>query len=88
MLKLDLTNDAKKFIEQLDAKPFRQIFKKILAHLDDPEPQDTKALTGYPYRRADVGEFRIIYRFEQEVLLVILIGKRNDDEVYRKLERK
>ena len=88
MLKLDLTNDAKKFIEQLDAKPFRQIFKKILALLDDPEPQDTKALSGYPYRRADVGEFRIIYRFEQEVLLVILIGKRNDDEVYRKLERK
>ena len=88
MLKLDLTNDAKKFIEQLDAKPFRQIFKKILALLDDPEPQDTKALSGYPYRRADVGEFRIIYRFEQEVLLVILIGKRNDDEVYRKLGRK
>jgi mRNA interferase RelE/StbE len=88
MLKLDLTNDAKKFIEQLDAKPFRQIFKKILALLDDPEPQDTKALTGYPYRRADVGDFRIIYRFDQEVLAVILIGKRNDDEVYRKLDRK
>ena len=46
-------------------------------------------LKGYPYYRADVGEYRIIYEIEESILLlVILIGKRNDGDVYKKLSRK
>ncbi|CCQ69679.1 hypothetical protein CWATWH0402_3452 [Crocosphaera watsonii WH 0402] len=37
----------------------------------------------------DSSEYRIVYRFypEQDLVEVILVGKRNDDEVYKKLER-
>lgn len=87
MRKLDLTLRSKKFLENLPAKPFRQIVSKVLALLVDPEPPDSKALSGFPYRRADIGEYRIIYRIEDDVIRVALIGKRNDDEVYRDLQR-
>jgi len=42
-----------------------------------------------PYFRADVGEYRVIYEIENDTMfLFILIGKRNDDDIYKKLSRK
>ncbi len=37
----------------------------------------------------DSGEYRIVYRFDADADLVevILVRKRNDDEVYKKLKR-
>ena len=83
MLKLDITKQVLKFFRPLPAKQYRQIFNKILALMEDPEPTDSSPLIGYPYRRADIGEYRIVYRVEEDCLKVALIGKRNDDEVYR-----
>jgi mRNA interferase RelE/StbE len=39
--------------------------------------------------RVDSGEYRIVYRFDTNLDLVevILVGKRNDDEVYKQLKR-
>ena len=34
-----------------------------------------------------IGEYRIIYRIQEDILKIALIGKRNDAEVYRQLER-
>jgi len=87
MLYLDLTHQAKDFLNQLDPKQFRQVVKKVLALMEDPRAMDSQALKGYPFRRADVGEYRIIYRVEENCLKVVLIDRRNDDEVYKKLAR-
>ena len=38
-------------------------------------------------RRLKSGEFRIVFVFEDDVVQVRLIGKRNDDEIYKALER-
>ena len=38
--------------------------------------------------RVDSGEYRIVYTVTEDTLRVVLIGKRNDDEVYRRLERR
>ena len=87
MRKLDLTSRSRKFLETLPPKQFRQIVSKIFTLMDNPEPPDSKQLVGFPYRRADIGEYRIIYRVEDDVLRIALVGKRNDAEVYRDLER-
>jgi mRNA interferase RelE/StbE len=53
-------------------------------------PADSKELTGYSnYYRVDSGEYRIIYRFNasEDLVEIILVGKRNDDEVYKQLKR-
>ena len=88
MKRLDLTHDALKFLGNLPPKQFRQVVTKTFELMEDPEPHDSQALTGYPYRRADIGEYRIVYRFDEHFLYVSLIGKRNDSEIYKRLKRK
>ncbi len=83
-----MTRDAYKFLEDLQAKQFRQVTMKALSLLNDPSPSDSSALKGYDYYRVDVGEYRIVYRFDEDIVSLALIGKRNDDEVYKALKRK
>lgn len=89
-MNLDMTRDASKFLEDLSksGKQYVQIARKIFALKDEPRPTDSEAMHGYPYFRVDVGEYRIVYEITTETVNIILIGKRNGDEVYDKLKRK
>jgi mRNA interferase RelE/StbE len=87
MLKLEITRQARGFFKDIPAKQYRQVFNKILALMEDPEPHDSIKLQGYDYRRTDVGEYRIIYKIAADSVQIILIGKRNDDEIYDRLTR-
>jgi mRNA interferase RelE/StbE len=87
VLKLDITHDSCRFLFTLDPKQFRQVATALFRLLQDPDPQDSASLTGFPFRRVDVGEYRIVYRVDGEHLRVPLIGKRNDDDVYKRLRR-
>ena len=87
MLKLNLTNSVLDFVETLPAKQFKQITQTLFALLKNPTPHDSKQLKGYSYRRVDCGEYRIVYQIYNDELQVIVIGKRNDDEVYKQLKR-
>lgn len=88
-LALKLSRQAGRFIKTLPPKQYKQVVSATLALLNNPEPHDSKPLKGSKdnNRRADVGEYRIVYRVEGEGLLVLVIGKRNDDEVYKILDR-
>ncbi|MDD2851598.1 MAG: type II toxin-antitoxin system RelE/ParE family toxin [Desulfuromonadaceae bacterium] len=86
MLKLQLSRESGKFLDILPPKQFHQVVKKIFSLLTDPRPNDTKELKGYPFLRCDIGEYRIVYDVSEEVLRVIVVGKRNDDEVYKGLK--
>jgi len=89
MLILKLSKDAGGFLTTRQPKHQRQIIAKIQELRDNPEPLDSIAMKGKKeYRRADCGEYRIIYRVDDDTLNVAAIGKRNDDEVYRKFFRK
>jgi mRNA interferase RelE/StbE len=88
MRKLALANDADKFLARLDAKQFKQVVRKIFALAEDPMPPDSLKLEGSDYRRADQGEFRIVYSFDADTVYIIVVGKRNDDEVYAKARKK
>ncbi|MEQ9552758.1 MAG: type II toxin-antitoxin system RelE/ParE family toxin [Coleofasciculus sp. G3-WIS-01] len=90
MAKLDGLETVLDFLKGLQPKIAAQIAKKVLALNVDPLPTDSKQLSGYPdYYRVDSGEYRIVYRFNpnQDLVEVILVGKRNDDDVYKRLER-
>ena len=88
MLKLDLSRGALGFIPTLNPKQYRQVVGTVLRLLQNPAPQDSSALIGYPYHRVDIGEYRIIYNVDGDVLKVFLIDKRNDDEISRTLRRR
>jgi mRNA interferase RelE/StbE len=88
MPRINLSKDAERVLRKLPAKHARQIAERLQALADDPALPGTAELKGYaPLRRAKAGEYRIIYYLEGDVLFVPLIGKRNDDEVYRLIER-
>ena len=75
-----------KFIKNLPPKHQAQVKKYILSFQETPIPHDSKILKGYePYRRGDCGEYRIIYRIDEDAknVYVILVGKRNGGEVYK-----
>lgn len=89
MKKLAITRDAFGFLDGLEAKQYRQVGQKMLALLVDSQPNDASKLKGYDqYYRVDSGEYRIVYRFDDETIFIVVIAKRNDDEVYKALARK
>jgi mRNA interferase RelE/StbE len=83
MRAIELSRQAAKFLSNLQAKQAKQLAGKLAELKENPEPHDSSMLRGYPYRRADAGEFRIIYEFDESTVSIHLIGKRNDSEVYR-----
>jgi mRNA interferase RelE/StbE len=87
MRRTEIAKPAQKYLASLAAKHLRQIASKIDELVVDPEPNDSKPLHGHPYRRADIGEHRIIYHHSDDLLYIPLIGKRNDGDVYRRLDR-
>jgi mRNA interferase RelE/StbE len=78
---LDLTPRSREYLADLLAKLFRQLVTRIFALLDDPPPRDARPLEGFSCHRADSGEYRIFYRFDDKSARIVLIGKRNDAAV-------
>ncbi|MEY2834192.1 MAG: hypothetical protein RLZZ574_3452 [Cyanobacteriota bacterium] len=90
MPKLDGLGTVLDFLNGLQPKIAAQISTKVLSLNLDPFPADSKKLKGYDkYYRVDSGEYRIVYTYNStaDLIEIILVGKRNDDEIYKKLER-
>jgi len=89
MKSLKMTNQAAKFLASLDAKQYRQVGQKVFSLMQNSEPPDSAGLVGAKdgERRVDSGEYRIIYTASETEVDVRVIGKRNDDEVYRIWQR-
>ena len=88
MLKLEFSNQAESFVSKLQAKQKRQVSQKLMSLLENPKPQDTKKMKGSDiHYRVDVGEYRIIYTIEIPLIYIFIVGKRNDDDVYRRFKR-
>lgn len=88
MLAINFSKAAEKALLRLPSKHGRQIAGKIQSLRENPYPHDSKLLKGYPFHRADSGEYRIIYEISADTLFILLVGKRNDDEIYKQLKRK
>ena len=87
MLRIEIGDYASKFLRRLQKKQAGQIGRKIRALAENPYPSDSKQLKGSIWRGTNIGEYRVIYGVQGESLIIPLIGKRNDDEVYHRLKR-
>ena len=86
-MKSELSKQAIKFLKRLPQKHELQVVRRIANLTENPLAPDVKKVSGSDYFRVDSGEYRIVYEVRSEVLFVWLVGKRNDDEVYRRLRR-
>ena len=90
MISIAIKPRVKKFIKVLPPKHQRQVKDSIIELQKEPIPHDSKQLVGYnPYLRIDIGEYRIIYKFDskKKLITVVLIGRRNDSAVYKGFKR-
>ena len=88
MLKIDIWPPARNFIDTLPAKHQRQIGAKIVALQTVSEPPRSKLLEGFaPLRRLRSGDYRIVYSADATTLNIVLVDRRNDDAVYRRLKQ-
>ena len=77
---------SKKLLEKLMKKDMvkaKAISLKIKSLAENPKDSSMKKLTGYSYYRVRVGNYRIIYNYDDESLFIHVIGKR--DKVYTTL---
>jgi mRNA interferase RelE/StbE len=85
VLPLSLSKASVRFLDTLPPKQYRQVTRKIIMLMANPQPTDAERLKGYEYSRVTAGEYRVIFDVRDGLLRIIAIGKRNDDEVYRRL---
>ncbi len=90
MAKLAIAADAIAFLQKVERKHAGQIALKVFSLLAEPFPNDSQKLQGTKRDlwRADIGEYRIVYSFEDETVTIFVIGRRNDDDVYKEVARK
>lgn len=90
MIKLSVEEHVLKFLGRIDRKRAGQLALKMLSLTANLSLQDAEALRGSRSNclRADVGDYRIIYRLHGDVIQVVLIGRRNDDDVYKEMKRR
>lgn len=82
-MKIILSDEAKKTLSKLDKPIARRIrdYIRTISMLDDPYSRGKKLTGNYAgYYRYRVGDYRIVCRIEQKVLLitVVKIGHRRD----------
>ena len=83
-----MSHAVSQVLAAMEPKPFKQVTMTIMHLLENASPHDSAELKGHaPYRRVDIGERRIIYRFDETTVYIAHVGKRDDGEIYRILKR-
>ncbi len=85
---INTSRSADDFLKNLPPKQFKQVFTKVWDLRINPRPHDSIKLNGFADKfRTDIGEYRIIYSFNETIIHVEIIGKRNDGDAYKKSKR-
>jgi mRNA interferase RelE/StbE len=81
--RVDITRAAEKDLADLTRRDHRRVVARIQALARDPRPHGSEKLSGEEKYRIRQGDYRIVYRIDdqQSVGTVVKIGHRGD--VYR-----
>ncbi len=79
---LELRPAAARSLRKLDPQTSRRIQGAIALLAPDPRPPGAQALRGRPGLRVRVGDYRIIYTVEDDVLLVVVVRLGHRRDVY------
>lgn len=87
-LLVNTSKSSDDFLKTLPPKQFKQVFTKVWDLRCNPRPHDSIKLIGFNDKyRTDIGEYRIIYSFDDTIVNVETIGKRNDGDAYKHLKK-
>lgn len=81
--RIELRPAAARQLRKLDPPTARRIQGVIALLADDPRPPASRPLTGRPAWRVRVGDYRVVYTFEDDRLLVVAVTLGHRRDVYR-----
>ena len=88
MYRIELTNRAKRELDKLALKDFKQIDAVIRALTKEPRPQGVKKLKGAIYR-VRAGDWRIIYAvFDKDKLVIVGKVTRRSEGTYDRVDER
>lgn len=80
--RIELRPAAVRALKRIDHQDRGRIRGAIALLGEDPRPPGAKALQGRPGFRVRVGDYRIVYTIEDQVLLVVVVTLGHRRDVY------
>ena len=80
--RVELRPAAARALRKLDPPAQRRVRGAIALLAQDPRPPGARALQGRPGLRVRVGDYRIVYTVEDDVLLVVVVRLGHRRDVY------
>ncbi len=80
--RIELRPAAARALRKLDPQARHRVQGAIALLAQDPRPPAARALQGRPGIRVRVGDYRIIYTVEDDVLLVVVVRLGHRRDVY------
>jgi mRNA interferase RelE/StbE len=86
IFRIAIDSAALAFLEGLSAKLKRQICRRIDSLARDPRPPGCRKLSGSEsLYRIRSGHYRIVYRIEQDRLMILIVRVGHRSDVYRNI---
>ena len=86
--RIEVTPRAHKDLRALPKKERQRIAEQIDALKTDPRPTGCKKLKGREdFYRIRVGDYRVVYQIEDEVLLILIVRVGDRKEIYEIIRR-
>lgn len=82
--RIELRPAAVRALRKLDPPVARRVQAAIALLGEDPRPPASRPLRGRPAWRVRVGDYRVIYTIEDDVLLVVVITLGHRRDVYER----
>lgn len=80
--RIELRPAAVRALRKLDPPVARRLQAAIALLAEDPRPPASRPLRGRPAWRVGVGDYRVIYTIEDDVLLVVVVTLGHRRDVY------
>jgi len=82
--RVELRPAAFRALKQIDHQDRDRIRGAIALLSQDPRPPGARALQGRPGLRVRVGDYRIIYTIDDDVLLIVVVALGHRRDVYQR----
>ena len=84
--RIEVKRSAAKALKKIPKADQKRIADKIDSLAEDvPNPDTTKMKGNNPFHRIRVGEYRIIYEIQEDVLLILVVKIGHRKDIYRNL---
>ena len=84
MFEIQFSNKALKELQNLPRPISKRIFEKIFLLKENPFKQNIKKLSGQPYFRLRIGDYRVIFAIWKKEFRILIIKIAHRKKIYKR----